>query len=78
MVGEVIHRECHLDDYFTQYADGEWVKVDDIFVGEKGKNKFFETSDFLIDSALPMNLIVQLCIRIAGTSINVSICCTVK
>ena len=42
------------------------MKVDEIFVGLKGNNKFFETRDFLIDSAAPSNLVVQLGIRLSG------------
>ena len=47
--------------------DGEWVKVDEIYVGLKEKREFFDTKDFLIDSATPSNLIVRFCIAIAGT-----------
>ena len=50
------------------YVDGDWVKVDDIYVGLKGSGKFFETKDFLIDPATPSNLVVQLNIKISGKS----------
>ena len=47
-------------------ADGDWVKVDDIHVGLKGKQEFFDSRDFLIDPAAPSYLVVQLSIAIQG------------
>ena len=40
--------------------------MDNIYVGLKEKKEFFDTKDFLIDSAAPTNLIVRLGIVITG------------
>ena len=63
-------RDCHV----ILLADGEWVKVDEIYAGLKGSRSFFETRDFLVDPAAPSNIVVQLGIKISGkhktTSLN--------
>ena len=47
------------------HADKEWVKVDEIYIGPKGKD-FYDTRDFLIDPAAPSNLIVRICVPVQG------------
>ena len=50
----------------TQSADGKWTKCEDMWVGPKETDKFFETKDFLVDSAAPMSLVVRVAIGIDG------------
>ena len=70
MVSEVTshHQGNHKshDYHVMSVTDGEWVKLDEIFVGLKGKKDFFETRDFLVDPAAPSSLAVQFVLKIDG------------
>ena len=70
MVSEVTshHQGNHKshDYHVIAITDGEWVKVDEIFVGLKGNKDFFETRDFLVDPAAPSSLVVRFVLKIEG------------
>ena len=69
MVSEVTshHQGNHKshDYHVIAVTDGEWVKVDDIYVGLKGRD-FFKTRDFLVDPAVPSSLAVRFVLNIDG------------